>query len=62
MRLIIYLLLFMVGYFIVKSFIRMQKSYREAFKKNDKKDSRYKNIEEADFREINDKDKKNDQE
>ncbi|RPI66394.1 MAG: hypothetical protein EHM47_16760 [Ignavibacteriales bacterium] len=63
MRILIYVLLFIIGYLVVKVFIGIQRSYRQAFKKNEEKKSPYKNIEEAEYREIrNDEDKKNEQE
>jgi hypothetical protein len=62
-RILIYAIVFFVIYLVVKTFMRMKKAVDAAFNKEDKIKSPYKNIEEADYKEISrDPDNKSDKE
>lgn len=61
-KFLIYLLIFYVVYLVARTFFRIKNSLKINFKKNEKGDSQFKDVEEADYREIDDKqDKKNEQ-
>lgn len=61
-RIIIYILIFYVGYLVVRTFLRIQRSFRSSLKDKPEEENRFRNVEEADYREIDDsQEKKNNQ-